>query len=550
LTLAEVEVFSRGQNIAGQGEATQSSTDFNAPAGRALDGNKSGVFADRGQTHTKQQKDPWWELDLREEQPIDSIVLWTRSEENGKYADRLQNFKVTVFDGHKKPAWTKENQPAPRESARFSLDANPAERLRHAAMNAVVTIPGHEAEVFATLVRFFREDNDRDAAIKALRRLPRNKLPKDQLKPLAEGILAHVGTLPAKQRTEPNVMDELQLGSDLAGLLGDEGKTLAAQFSKLGVQVVLIRTIPHNVAYDVAEFYVEANKPVVLVLENPDVAPHNLVIAQPGSLTEVGQAAELLATNPNAFAMGFVPKHPKVLFASRMLQPRETDRMQITAPAAPGKYVFVCTFPGHYPVMNGIMHVVPDLSVIPSTDRVKALEDKKWKVEELAGDLDKLDAGRSFARGKELFKLRTCSQCHKIGGEGGALGGTLGPDLSELPKKLAGKDFARTHLLTEILEPSKVIDKKYKVWRFLMDDGRPIDGIILEESKTTITIAKNAVEKPMDIKVDALDSKVELKNSFMPEGLLSRMNREDILDLLAYIAAGGDASHPAFRGKE
>jgi putative heme-binding domain-containing protein len=457
---------------------------------------------------------------------------------------------VTVFDGHKKPAWTKENQPAPRESARFSLDANPAERLRHAAMNAVVTIPGHEAEVFATLVRFFREDNDRDAAIKALRRLPRNKLPKDQLKPLAEAILAHVSKLPDKQRTEPNVMDELQLGSDLAGLLGDEGKALAAQFSKLGVQVVLIRTIPHNVAYDVAEFYVEASKPVVLVLENPDVAPHNLVIAQPGSLTEVGQAAELLATNPNAFAMGFVPKHPKVLFASRMLQPRETDRMQITAPAAPGKYVFVCTFPGHYPVMNGIMHVVPDLSVIPSTERVKALEDKKWKVEELIGDLDKLDAGRSFARGKELFKLRTCSQCHKIGGEGAALGGTLGPDLSELPKKLAGKDFTRIHLLTEILEPSKVIDKKYKVWRLLMDDGRPIDGIILEESKTTITIAKNAVEKPMDIKVDALDSKVELKNSFMPEGLLSRMNREDILDLLAYIAAGGDASHPAFRPKQ
>ncbi|MCI0683609.1 MAG: GDSL-type esterase/lipase family protein [Gemmataceae bacterium] len=545
LTLAEVEVFSRGENIAGQGEARQSSTDQNAPAARALDGNKSGVFADRGQTHTRQQKDPWWELDLREERAIDSIVIWTRSEQGGKYVDRLQNFKLTVFDGHKKPVWIRENQPAPRDSARFALDANPAERLRHAAMNAVVSIPGHEAEVFATLARFVSDGIDRDAAIRALRRLPKNKLPKDQLKPLAEAILAHVGKLPAKERTEPNVLDELQLGSDLAGLLGDDGKALAAQLGKLGVQVVLIRTIPHNIAYDVAEFYVEAGKPVVIVLENPDVMPHNLVISQPGSLTEVGQAAELLATNPNAFAMGFVPKHPKVLFASRLLQPRESDRMQITAPATPGNYVFVCTFPGHYPVMNGIMRVVPDLSVIPSTERVKALEDKKWKVAELAADLAKLDAGRSFARGKELFKLRTCVQCHKIGGEGE--GGALGPDLSELPKKLAGKDFTRTHLLTELLEPSKVIDKKFKVWRFLMDDGRPIDGIILEETKTTIKIAKNAVEKPMDIKVDAIEAKVELKNSFMPEGLLGRLNREDILDLLAYLAAGGEAEHPAFR---
>ncbi len=123
----------------------------------------------------------------------------------------------------------------------------------------------------------------------------------------------------------------------------------------------------------------------------------------------------------------------------------------------------------------------------------------------------------------------------------------LGPDLGELPKKLTGKDFTRVHLLTEILDASKVIDKKYKLYRFLMDDGKAIDGVILEETKQVIRIAKNAIERPFDIKVDALDSKVELKQSFMPEGLLNRLNREDILDLLAYLAAGGDANHPSFR---
>jgi len=550
LTLAEVEVFSKGVNVARRGKAKQSSVEFNGSADRAIDGNKSGVFGDGGQTHTRQQKDPWWELDLGAETSIDSIAVWTRSEDKGKYAERLHNFKVTVLDIHRKPVWTKENNPAPLESTRFALYSNPADRLRLSAIAAATSIPGREAEVFATLAQFVKDGVEREASIQALRRLPKAKLPKDQLKPLAETLLAQVSKLPAKERSEPAALDALQLGSDLAGVLGDQ--QLALAFGKLGVQVVLIRTIPHNVAFDVGEFYVEADKPVVIVLENPDVAPHNLVIAQPGSLTEVGMAAELLATNPNGFATGFVPKHPKVMHATRLLQPREVDRLPITASKTPGKYVFVCTFPGHYPVMNGIMHVVPDLSAIPSTERVKMLEDKKWTLAELSPDLDKLDGGRSFDRGKELFKLRTCVQCHKIGGAtaGAGEGGNLGPDLAELPKKLAGKDFTRTHLLTEILEPSKVIDKKYKVVRFLMDDGKAIDGIVLEENKQTVRIAKNAVEKPMDLTVDRIEDRVELKNSFMPEGLLSRMNREDLLDLIAYVMSGGDAEHPAFGRKE
>jgi putative heme-binding domain-containing protein len=101
--------------------------------------------------------------------------------------------------------------------------------------------------------------------------------------------------------------------------------------------------------------------------------------------------------------------------------------------------------------------------------------------------------------------------------------------------------------LTEVLEPSKVIDKRYKVRRFLMDDGKAIDGIILEETGKFVRVAKNAIEKPIDLPADAIDTRFELKQSFMPEGLLSRLNREDILDLLAYVMSGGDASHPAFR---
>ena len=80
LTLAEVEVTSGGRNVAPQGKATQSSTANNGTADKAIDGNKSGSYFDGGQTHTEERsRDPWWELDLGAEQPIESIAIYNRT---------------------------------------------------------------------------------------------------------------------------------------------------------------------------------------------------------------------------------------------------------------------------------------------------------------------------------------------------------------------------------------------------------------------------------------------------------------------------------------
>src|SRR6185295_8506626 len=77
LTLAEVQVFSGGKNIAGNGKARQSSTSNNAPAGRAIDGNTDGAFGAGSSTHTKEdEKNPWWEVDLGSEHPIESVAIW------------------------------------------------------------------------------------------------------------------------------------------------------------------------------------------------------------------------------------------------------------------------------------------------------------------------------------------------------------------------------------------------------------------------------------------------------------------------------------------
>src|SRR5205085_3622378 len=64
---------------------------------------------------------------------------------------------------------------------------------------------------------------------------------------------------------------------------------------------------------------------------------------------------------------------------------------------------------------------------------------KNWTVADLESALPEVDNGRSFARGKELFTAATCVSCHKIAGQGG----DLGPDLSEVAKRLKEKGTGR-----------------------------------------------------------------------------------------------------------
>ena len=67
LSLAEVEVFSDGENVARGGEAAQSSTDYDGDAARAIDGNTDGrYFHANSTTHTRAEDNPWWEVQLAE----------------------------------------------------------------------------------------------------------------------------------------------------------------------------------------------------------------------------------------------------------------------------------------------------------------------------------------------------------------------------------------------------------------------------------------------------------------------------------------------------
>lgn len=119
-----------------------------------------------------------------------------------------------------------------------------------------------------------------------------------------------------------------------------------------------IKTVKNEMKYTPEKLSVEAGKAVELVFTNTDLLQHNLLLIQPGSLDRVGSAADKLAMEPNGAEKAYVPEISEVLYTTGMVDPNETVRIRFTAPSQPGDYPFVCTFPGHWRMMNGTLTVV------------------------------------------------------------------------------------------------------------------------------------------------------------------------------------------------
>ena len=104
LMLAEVEVFSDGQNVAKKKPATQSSTVYGCAAGRAVDGNTQNQFR-KGHgsiTHTNGEINPWWSVDLQQEYPVEKIIVWNRGD---GCEQELANHRIVVTDGKSATSW-------------------------------------------------------------------------------------------------------------------------------------------------------------------------------------------------------------------------------------------------------------------------------------------------------------------------------------------------------------------------------------------------------------------------------------------------------------
>jgi azurin len=55
--------------------------------------------------------------------------------------------------------------------------------------------------------------------------------------------------------------------------------------------------------------------------------------------------------------MAYIPDSDNVLYHTGLMQPESSESIYFTAPTEKGDYTFVCTFPGHYTIMQGVLRV-------------------------------------------------------------------------------------------------------------------------------------------------------------------------------------------------
>jgi putative heme-binding domain-containing protein len=166
---------------------------------------------------------------------------------------------------------------------------------------------------------------------------------------------------------------------------------------------------------------------------------------------------------------------------------------------------------------------------------------KEWKMEELLPLLKSDLKDRDFDHGRKLFGAANCFACHRFGGEGGA----LGPDLTSL----AGRFDARA-ILESVLEPSKVISDQYAAVHIVTLDGKVIIGRIMNLHKDNFSVNTNMLDPNAVESVDRreIEEMGPAKTSMMPQGLLNTLNREEVLDLMAFLLSRGDRNNPMFKG--
>lgn len=312
-----------------------------------------------------------------------------------------------------------------------------------------------------------------------------------------------------------------------------------AQFdSQKDLASIKISCLPEIMKFSQEQFAVRTGQPVKIVFTNPDATDHNMVFVKPGTMEEVGMAANDMARDPKNANSDFIPRSKRklILHASKMIGPTRKSQVHVfrfRAPTEPGVYPYVCTFPGHWVVMNGLMVVANDLSDV---DRMLAEAKpkvvKQWTMSDFEGFRTPEPTDDDVMRGMTAFAKANCNQCHVLAGHGV----NLGPDLKDVSKR--HKD---AKLLRQLLEPSAEIHEKYQPYRFLMTDGRVVGGVIAAEKPKYYDVMTNLLtpKKLTRVVKTDIDQQVKSSVSAMPQGLLDVLTREEIAQLMTFLQSDG-----------
>jgi azurin len=119
--------------------------------------------------------------------------------------------------------------------------------------------------------------------------------------------------------------------------------------------------IPNVMQYDKKELTVKAGAKVKLTFKNEKcVLQHNFLLLKPGTKDAVGNLSDKMLTTDPAGAMTkqYVPDTADILVkGNKLIGIAQSDVIEFTAPAEAGDYPYICTFPGHWRLMHGVLKV-------------------------------------------------------------------------------------------------------------------------------------------------------------------------------------------------
>ena len=152
--------------------------------------------------------------------------------------------------------------------------------------------------------------------------------------------------------------------------------------------------------------------------------------------------------------------------------------------------------------------------------------DGKVPAELLNVDWKEKIAAADPERGKRLFagEALGCAKCHSASANDAITGG---PSLAE-----SGKRFTLNYLVESVLLPNEQISPAFKSNLILDMDGNVIEGLVIEETKDSITVMKSDTTR-VKIKKEDIDEKKESKLSAMPAGLVQ--DASELADVVAYL---------------
>ena len=165
---------------------------------------------------------------------------------------------------------------------------------------------------------------------------------------------------------------------------------------------------------------------------------------------------------------------------------------------------------------------------------------KDYSLDELVALSQTEMKGRDFKNGEKMFQAARCVICHRFAGDGGS----TGPDLTQAAGRFNFKDLTES-----IIDPSKVVSDQYKTTVVETKEGKAYTGRIVNITSDSLTLLVDPEDstKLVTVKLADIEERQLSPVSLMPKDLLKQLNKDEVLDLLAYLLSRGNARDALFR---